>query len=294
MIISEPPLFTLPRRTHDPQQVSSLVVEKLRALEKDQQRDFFALSNNYKGLSPFMGIVKTNAMPLGANASSGGIFPKCSRFNHSCCSNAEYSWCAKFGVERVFAVKDIREGEEISVSYLSEPFWATPRTERQRHLLDKFNFHCCCDVCSQNTEETSANDSRRRSLSQLDAAIGDGILIVTNLGRALKFCKDVLHLLDEEGQSGLKVYTVYYDAFQVCVAHSDFARASAMARLAKQAKSLCQGNDADGIEEEVERYIQSPQTHRLAGTTKRWMSKVVHARTPESEGFEEWLWRRAG
>jgi len=52
-------------------------------------------------------------------------------------------------------------------------------------------------------------------------------------------------LLKEEGESDV---TVYAAAFQVC-AHGDFGRASAMAGLAAKAKSDCQGNDADGIEE---------------------------------------------
>ena len=96
-------------------------------------------------------------------------------------------------------------------------------------------------------------------------------------------------MLKEEGESDV---TVYAAAFQVC-AHGDFGRASAMAGLAAKAKSDCQGNDADGIEE-IGRFIQSPQTHRLAGTTNKWRSIVGHARSPESEGFEEWLWRKAG
>lgn len=283
----------VPRSIHDPQQVSGLILEQVRAFNRGQQRSFFALRNSFKGLSPLEGIVKTNAMPLGTNASRGGIFPKCSRFNHSCCSNAGYSWCNKLGLERVFAVKDIKEGKEISVSYLSEHLWTTARSERRQHLLDEFGFRCCCDICSQDIEDVSASDTRRQKLSQLDAAIGDGVLIVTNPGRALQFCKDVLHLLKEEGESDVKVYAAYYDASQVCVAHGDFARASAMAGLAAKAKSDRQGDDADGIEE-IQRFIKSPQTHRLASTTNKWRSKVGHARSLESEGFQEWLWRKAG
>jgi len=127
--------FTLPRLIRNSQRVFELILQQVRALDRDQQRSFFALRNSFKELSPFEGIVKTNAMPLGTNASSGGIFPNCSRFNHSCCSNASYSWCNKLGLERVFAVQDIKEGEEISVSYLSEQFGMTPGSERRRHLL---------------------------------------------------------------------------------------------------------------------------------------------------------------
>lgn len=207
-------------------------------------------------------------MPLGVDADSGGIFPTCSRFNHSCCSNANYSWCSKFGREQVVAVKDIECGKEISVSYLREEFWAAPRHERQQHLVKEFGFHCCCTMCSQNDEDVSASDIRRGRILQLQSAIGDGMLIVMNPDRALTSCKEVLQLLDQEGESGAMVYSAYYDAFQVCVAHGDHARASAMASLAARAKSDSQGHDADGLGR-IEGLIQSPQTHRLAGTTNR-------------------------
>jgi len=39
------------------------------------------------------------------------------------------------------------------------------------------------------------------------------------------------------------------ETFQVCVAHSDFARASSFAALAVKTKAMCQGDDADGLEE---------------------------------------------
>ncbi len=74
MIISESPLFTLPRLIRNPQRVSELILQQVRALNRDQQRSFFALRNSFKGFSPFEEIVKTNAMPLGTNASVVGYF----------------------------------------------------------------------------------------------------------------------------------------------------------------------------------------------------------------------------
>ncbi len=292
MIISESSLFTLSCLIRNSQRVFELILQQVRALNRDQQRSFFALRNSFKELFSFEEIVKINAMPLSINASSDEIFPNCSRFNHSCCSNASYSWCNKLELERIFAVKDIKEEEEISVSYLFVQFEMTSESERRRHLLNEFEFQCYCDICFQNIEDASASDTRRRKLSQLNVAIGDGILIVTNSGRALKSCKDVLQLLKEEKESDVTVYVAYYDAFQMCVAHGDFGRASAMAGLAAKAKSDCQGNDADGIEK-IGRFIQSSQTHRLAGITNKWRSIVEHARSSKSEGFEEWLWRKA-
>ena len=91
MIISESSLFTLSCLIRNSQRVFELILQQVRALNRDQQRSFFALRNSFKELFSFEEIVKINAMPLSINASSDEIFPNCSRFNHSCCSNASYS-----------------------------------------------------------------------------------------------------------------------------------------------------------------------------------------------------------
>jgi hypothetical protein len=91
----------------------------------------------------------------------------------------------------------------------------------------------------------------------------------------------------------MKVHSTYYDAFQICVAHGDLARAATFAGLAAEVKMDCQGCDADGIEE-LDTFIRSPQKHRLAGTTNRWRSKVQHARLRDTPDFSTWLWQRAG
>ena len=40
----------VPRSIHDPQQVSGLILEQVRAFNRGQQRSFFALRNSFKGL----------------------------------------------------------------------------------------------------------------------------------------------------------------------------------------------------------------------------------------------------
>ena len=78
--------------------------------------------------------------------------------------------------------------------------------------------------------------------------------------RALASCREVLQFFKEEGDLGAMVHS------QVCVAHGDYARASAMASLVARMKKDCQGYGADAVEQ-YERLIQAPQSHRLAGTT---------------------------
>jgi hypothetical protein len=141
----------------------------------------------------------------------------------------------------------------------------------------KFGFVCQCQCCGAASNLVAESDKRRTEIARLEAAIGDGVLIMTNPSRALQYCQQMLDLLQREGEEDTKVHSTYYDAFQICVAHGDLARPATFAGLAAEVKMDCQGRDADGIEE-LDTFIRSPQKHRLAGTTNRWRSKVQHAR----------------
>lgn len=122
--------------------------------------------------------------------------------------------------------------------------------------------------------------------------VGDGMSIMLNPSRTLGYCRRMLELLSAEGDWDMKVFVVCYDAFQICVAHSDYARATAFASLAADVKRKFQGQDSDGLED-IEKLARVPETHHLGGTTKKWRSFARHRRADDSEGFDTWLWHRA-
>jgi hypothetical protein len=96
-----------------------------------------------------------------------------------------------------------------------------------------------------------------------------------------------------EGQEPEKP-NAYYDAFQVCVAHGDLARASAFMKLNINWRELYEGEAAEVAVAEKRRLVRRPELHRLyQEVSRKWRSKTSHAREEESEGFEEWLWMRA-
>ena len=110
-ILSEAPILKVPRDTSDLQAVESVIVEQLKTLCRDQQRAFFALPNAHgKHYSPFLGIARTNVLPLGSRAREGGLFLEASRINHSCTHNAQNTWNAKIGCLTIHALRDIEEG----------------------------------------------------------------------------------------------------------------------------------------------------------------------------------------
>ena len=55
-------------------------------------------------------IFETNSFP-------NGVFLKVARFNHSCRPNAEFRWDQRAGRREVRAVRGVRGGEEVTISY---------------------------------------------------------------------------------------------------------------------------------------------------------------------------------
>jgi hypothetical protein len=73
-ILSEKPLFQIPRFGLEQPAIKKAIGSKLNLLSQDDQRTFLSLHNNTLGTSdPLTGIAKTNALPLGTNASEGEL-----------------------------------------------------------------------------------------------------------------------------------------------------------------------------------------------------------------------------
>ena len=93
-ILSESPLFRVPRggnsRTRDS------ISKKVAALREEQRQAFLSLHNSFEDENgPELGRVRTNALPLRSDATTGGIFLDSSRINHSCNANAQNTWNEK-------------------------------------------------------------------------------------------------------------------------------------------------------------------------------------------------------
>lgn len=93
------------------------------------------------GPSPTLtSIFQTNCMGMGTGAA---IFPNAARFNHACNPNACFSWNAKIGKETIHAMRDIEEGEEITLSYCGVDQGKRLRAWELKH----YGFVCDCEAC---------------------------------------------------------------------------------------------------------------------------------------------------
>ncbi|TEA22535.1 SET domain-containing protein 5 [Colletotrichum sidae] len=288
-ILSESPVFKLPRFSASLAAIKARINQSVRRLNEAQRESFYALHNAHgNSESPALGITMTNALPFGADATEGGIFLEASRINHSCKQNAQNTWNENLDQITIHALKDIEEGEEVTISYMGE---SGDYATRQAHLTASFHFSCICECCSLPEAERAASDQRLDRMSRIDSLLGDGYGIVgsplTHLGHA----REMKGLMEQEGILDARVARLYYDAFQVAVANGDQARAKVFAERAHAERLVIEGEDGPETAR-VKQYVERPASHRLFGTTMKWEQHV--AEIPQGLGekeFEKWLWK---
>ena len=294
LILAEAPVLVIPHFETRPQEARQAIVTQFSALTGRQRDEVFSLCNAFPATTAIEGIIKTNVLPLKDSAGSSGIFVLSSRFNHSCVANAAFSFHSTSNTLSIRAVKTMKSGEEITISYLPQPLWTQSSSSRRSYLLQNFNFLCHCPTCSQPSHLLAPSDLRRDSIASLTRAISSTQLLVSQPGRALLYCRHILRLLNEEGEKGILLSDSLLTASQVCAAHSDYQRAKGFLGLALEAWVACHGKDGSARSTELEMLIDHPERHYLAGISHRWCTGAHGSPTAGSIAFEAWLWERAG
>lgn len=115
---------------------------EVSALSSAQQAAFYRLYNCKSSEVPTTaGIVLTNSFGLGLGCC---IFLIASRFNHSCLPNCNHGWDGRLGRKFVHTDRDVKCGDELTISYFEETKWWS---HRQAELQWKYCFTCNCEVC---------------------------------------------------------------------------------------------------------------------------------------------------
>ncbi|KAF8937276.1 hypothetical protein EDD21DRAFT_375764 [Dissophora ornata] len=255
-IISEEPLVFV---------VPNLVVTmvSIQAMSKKNKKSFYALHNVHQNLPTELGIVKTNALPLGQDAVDAAVYRVISRINHSCSPNVRHSWNSKKRKECIYAVREIEEGSEILTCYF-DPL--SVRKERKKFLLENFKFDCQCSICAvSSSSEYDAIVTRINICSDLIMKYAG-----SNPKMAMQLVREVVRLLDSiGGPGGLGRKTAfYYDGYQLSAMYSDYKLAQEWADLLLESYRMGEGED--GVE--YERYLQysrNPRSHERAGMAGR-------------------------
>ena len=288
-ILSEKPIFTTSGRGNSLDIINQRIAKELKQISKQNQRAFLSLHNNFHGsLAPFLGIAKTNGLPLGPGATESGLFLQASRINHDCLPNCQHTWNANIGEETIHAVREIAQGEEITISYALTGL----SKSRREHLQKNFGFDCTCSLCGLPEAERALSDDRLEGIQHLDDAIGDGAHLMLNPQQHLGKVHKLIRLLEAEHIQDARLPRAYYDAFQTVIAHGDQARAKVFAERSYAARVSCEGEDSPETLR-MRLLAENPKKHQLFGTSKRWRQN--EAKVPKGLGdeeFENWLWRQ--
>ena len=97
-----------------------------------------------------------------------GVGLKISRFNHSCCPNAELS-DNDFGEIEVRATSKILEGQEITILYNPHNLILENKKKRQALHLEQWGFVCSCQRCQEEDINRDDKASERFTRLQMDA-----------------------------------------------------------------------------------------------------------------------------
>lgn len=86
------------------------------------------------------------------------IAPTAARFNHACVPNATFAWNDAVGAITVQTIKEVDEGEELTIAYVD----STKRGKKRREALSQqYGFICDCPACAGGKEE-ELNEMRKR------------------------------------------------------------------------------------------------------------------------------------
>ncbi|KAK0625408.1 hypothetical protein B0T17DRAFT_590995 [Bombardia bombarda] len=140
-------------------------------------------------------VLRTNAFhTILSGAPHMALYPEVSRINHACKPNAYTRFIPQSLGVSVAASRDIKLGEEITISYLT----VGETSDVRQRSLRQWGFECSCDLCSSSAAEVAASDARRRQIDMLRhqavQAFTDG-----KPYQALRITRQVLNLLPLEG-----------------------------------------------------------------------------------------------
>ena len=202
-ILCEKPLLTLATEIDS---LDDNIERKVRALSKDQLRQYLSLYNTHTNGNAFTGIFQTNALPCESTPPTVGIFPTICLINHSCVPNSQHSWNSMKNSQMIHAVRDIEEGEEITICYGKQGAFDA----RHDFLIESFGFECDCSVCSLPIPERQESDARRIRIEQLDKVMGNMERAVSKPGitisadpilRHISLSRDSKHNLSDRNQT---------------------------------------------------------------------------------------------
>ena len=199
-------------------------------------------------------IIETNAIAMGSEHI--GVFLMSSRINHSCTPNAHANYNPVLGKLTVYAIKDIKAGEELVTGYIDCAHPVGYRSEK----LHEAGFNCNCDVCKTSAPGTNSEERRDR-LEDLGFALAayDGkevpgyiykkSLIPQNQTQALARAEESITLLRQEGLVGMCLTSMYRQCSKYSLQLGMVEKAKAYGMKELDIERCCLGTETEYMNE---------------------------------------------
>lgn len=253
-ILAEKPFFTLATRPEisltDPKAANDITRAFARLSTSDERKFSTLHCPDINDRSEIVSIYEANNFDMGAGT---GMCQDASRINHSCILNAHFSWNGNIERETVHAVKDIRRGEEITISYLP----AICTLKKRQMQLKPYVFACDCPACRFNTDFGMSSLIRRRQMLDLDHEIADYqndlAAARAEYGRCdeLSAVLRLVKLMDEEGLVFEKALA-YHDAALCALKRGSRKDALVYECIELGADMCCVGEDSPSSGETID------------------------------------------
>ncbi|KAK2604630.1 hypothetical protein N8I77_007543 [Diaporthe amygdali] len=195
-------------------------------------------------------------------------FTEVSRLNHDCRPNSGYHFDASTLSQNVYAARDIRTGEELSIAYY-DPLQA--RAARRHQLQSHWGFQCTCKHCTADPELVAKSDQRIEQIHALWRDLDD--YSPASAGSAEK-AELLVQLYQLEGVE-TRIHEAYYRAAIEWNGVGNSVLALEAAQRCLDRGELMRGPDAP-FARNMRELIQNPQKHWS------WNFRLPNKREPVS------------
>jgi hypothetical protein len=185
LILSEKPLLKVPSPVQDAERVQNMVVQSLCALDKEQQRRFLELSNNFLQLHIFIGTVKVGGILFGV-APEKGASSLSSLVSTIAASSMQFiHGMGNSGRRESTLSRLLGTRRRLLPITPKAHVWFAPKNLKQAQINQDFGFICHCQICDGSVDSVSRSDHRCIEPHKLETAVGGGSLIMANPSRVL-------------------------------------------------------------------------------------------------------------
>jgi hypothetical protein len=148
----------------------ALLYRGVETLPTASQTQFWNLMGHFKG-DPVEDRISTNNFDTVIDeVTQQALFPEIAMLNHDCRPNAAYFWDEESMTHYVHASRDIRPGEEITITYIDNE---QEREARMARLKKNWGFTCACSACTAHPSLTNESDARLRTIEVLTMVLND-------------------------------------------------------------------------------------------------------------------------